>query len=161
AGSLRHAELGELRLPRAQHVRLHLRELADLRRLEKRALGNLDWSGQLGNDARHGTKYSIRRVPVPGVREGSGFPPTPDPHRSSGCSRTRRVALVRLQPDAKIWLEVQLTAELQDPRIDDRRRLQPARTVSELQRLNRRGVQRVVGIDVRLQPDLVRQVEDL
>ena len=39
---LRDAEIRELRLPRAQHVRLHLRDLADLRLPEQRPIGNLD-----------------------------------------------------------------------------------------------------------------------
>ncbi|OLC78989.1 MAG: hypothetical protein AUH72_15165 [Acidobacteria bacterium 13_1_40CM_4_65_8] len=47
ARGLRHAELRKLRFPRAQHVRLHLDEIADLHRLEQRAIGDLDLSGDL------------------------------------------------------------------------------------------------------------------
>lgn len=42
AFGLREAELRELRFPRAEHVRLDLQEIADLRSLEERAIGDFN-----------------------------------------------------------------------------------------------------------------------
>jgi len=44
AGRLRDAQVGEFRLPRAQHVRLYFEDIAHLSRLEERAVWNLDLS---------------------------------------------------------------------------------------------------------------------
>jgi len=44
------AKLREFRFPGAQHVRLHLDDVADLSRLEQRAVRNLD-SGSIGHEA--------------------------------------------------------------------------------------------------------------
>ncbi len=41
-GSLGNAKFRKFRLPRAQHVRLHLREVANLDGLEERAIRDLD-----------------------------------------------------------------------------------------------------------------------
>ena len=41
------AQLGKLRFPRAQHVRLHLDQVAHFCRLEQRAIGNFDGSDAL------------------------------------------------------------------------------------------------------------------
>src|SRR5262249_40689722 len=61
AGDLGDAQLGELGLPRAQDVRLHFHEIADLRRLEERAVRNLDLSGGV----RHGPLESISKHQTP------------------------------------------------------------------------------------------------
>jgi len=43
---LRHTEIRKLRLPRAQHVWLQLDEIAHFRRLEQRAIGDLNLNGK-------------------------------------------------------------------------------------------------------------------
>src|SRR5439155_17007957 len=53
------------------------------------------------------------------------------------------------------------TAELDQSRIQDRRRTPPRRTVRVVDGENRVRVQRVVDIEIRLQPDATTEIDDL
>jgi hypothetical protein len=60
AHGLRDAQVGEFGLPRTQHIRLYLQQVADLGRLEERTIRNIDVS----RTVRHATKTVRKYIKV-------------------------------------------------------------------------------------------------